>query len=155
MKSRFVVVILVVFALAVPATMLAQQNSKAAKEKEVRAVIDEIQKGILKGGADAAATLDKYLADDFTQIQPNGSVLTKAEAVEGWRSGKSRYQKMDFSDVTVRIYGNTAVVTGIARYVGEQAGVKSTGNPARFTRVLVKRGGIWKQVLNQNTRIAQ
>jgi hypothetical protein len=62
---------------------------------------------------------------------------------------------MDLSDVKVRIYGNTAVVTGIVKYVGEQAGVKSTGNPARFTRVLVKRDGIWKQVLGQNTRIAE
>ena len=60
---------------------------------------------------------------------------------------------MDLSDVKVRIYGNTAVVTGIVTYTGEQAGLKNTGIPARFTRVLVKRDGIWKQVVNQSTRI--
>jgi ketosteroid isomerase-like protein len=154
MKPRFVIAVLLVIALAAPASMLAQQ-SKAAKEKEVRAVFDEIQKGVLKGGVEAAATLDKYNADDFTLIQGNGSVLTKAETSEGYRSGKTGFQKMDLSDVKVRIYGNTAVVTGIVTYIGEQAGSKSTGIPARFTRVFVKRDGNWKQVLNQSTRITQ
>ena len=154
MKTRFVIAVLLILALAVPATMLAQ-GSKAAKEKEVRAVIDEIQKNILKGGVDAAATLDKYNTDDFTLIQGNGAVLTKAETSDGYRSGKSGYQKMDLSDVKVRIYGNTAVVTGIVTYIGELAGLKNTGIPARFTRVFVKWNGAWKQVLNQNTRITQ
>ena len=89
MKRRLAIVTLVILALAIPVQMLAQQNSKA--EKEVRAVIDEIQKAVLKGGADAAATFDKYNADDFTLIQGNGAVSTKAETVEGYRSGKSRY----------------------------------------------------------------
>jgi hypothetical protein len=155
MKPRFVIVMLLVLALAVPASMLAQQSSKAAKEKEVRAVFDEMQKGVLKGGVEAAATLDKYSADDFMLIQGNGAVLTKAETSDGYRSGKSGYQKMDLSDVKVRIYGNTAVVTGIVTYIGELAGLKNTGIPARFTRVFVKWNGAWKQVLNQNTRITQ
>jgi ketosteroid isomerase-like protein len=152
MKLRFLIVVLLVLALAVPATMLSQQST-TAKEKEVRAVIDEIQKGVLKGGVEAAATLDKYNADDFTLIQGNGAIQTKAENREGFSSGKAGFQKMDLSDVKVHIYGNTAVVIGIEKYIGEQAGVKSTGNPARFTRVLVKRDGIWKQVLKQSTRI--
>jgi ketosteroid isomerase-like protein len=134
--------------------MLAQ-SSKAEKEKEVRAVLDEIQKAVLKGDVEAATFFDKDLADDFTLIQGNGAVLTKAESLEGYRSGQTKHQKFDFSDVKVRIYGNTAVVTGIVTNVGEQAGVKNTGNPARFTRVFVKRAGNWKQVLNQSTRIAQ
>ena len=152
MKLRFLIVVLLVLALAVPATMLSQQST-TAKEKEVRAVIDEIQKGVLKGGVEAAATLDKYNADDFTLIGPNGAVQTKAENLEGFRSGKTGYQKMDFSDVKVRIYGNTAVVTGIVKFIGEQAGVNYTGNQYRFTRVFVRQDGIWKHVLIQNTRI--
>jgi len=153
MKPRFVIAMLVVLAVAVPASMLAQQNSKA--EKEVRAVLDEIQKAVLKGGVEAAAFFDKYNADDFTLIGPNGAVQTKAENLEGFRSGKTGYQKMDFSDVKVRIYGNTAVVTGIVKFIGEQAGVNYTGNQYRFTRVFVRQGGIWKHVLLQNTRITQ
>jgi ketosteroid isomerase-like protein len=152
MKPRFLIIAFLVLALAVPATMLAQQ-SKA--EKEVLAVMDKAQKAVLKGGVEAAAFFDKYNADDFTLIGPNGAVQTKAENLEGWRSGKTGYQKMDFSDVKVRIYGNTAVVTGIVKFLGEQAGVKYTDNQYRFTRVFVRQGGIWKHVLIQNTRITQ
>ena len=154
MKPRFVIVVLLVIALALPATMLAQ-GSKAEKEKEVRAVLDEVHKAVLKGGVEAAAFFDKYNADDFTLIQGNGSVLTKAETSEGYRSGKTGFQKMDLSDVKVRIYGNTAVVTGIVKFIGEQAGVNYTGNQYRFTRIFVRQGGIWKHVLLQNTRITQ
>ena len=181
MKARFLIIALLVLPLAFPAILLQAETTDEAgqplrwsnqrgwvsadsgqatlcsgeAEQEVCAVIDEIQKAVLKGGADAAATFDKYNADDFTLIQGNGAVSTKAETVEGYRSGKSRYQQMDLSDVKVRIYGNTAVVTGIVTYTGEQASLKNTGIPARFTRVLVKRDGIWKQVVNQSTRIAE
>ena len=153
MKRSSAIVTVVILALVVPASMLAQQNSKAEKEKEVRAVLDEVQKAVLKGGVEAAAFFDKYNADDFTLIGPNGAVQTKAANLEGFRSGKTGYQKMDFSDVKVRIYGNTAVVTGIVKFIGEQAGVKYTGDQYRFTRVFVRQGGIWKHVLLQNTRI--
>jgi len=151
MKPRFVIVVLLVLALAVPASMLAQQNSKA--EKEVRAILAQTEQANLKGGAEAAAAFDKLFADEYTRIPPSGAALTKADIVNGFRTGKISYQKFDLSDVKVRIYGNTAVVTGIVKSVAEQAGIKSTGNPARFTRVFVKRDGIWKQVLNQSTRI--
>jgi hypothetical protein len=150
MKPRLVIVALVILALAVPASMLAQQ-SKA--EQEVRAILAQTEQANLKGGAEAAAAFDKLFADEYTRIPPSGAALTKADIVNGFRTGKISYQKFDLSDVKVRIYGNTAVVTGIVKSVAEQAGIKSTSNPARFTRVFVKRDGIWKQVLNQSTRI--
>jgi len=111
MNPRFVIVMLLVLALAVPASMLAQQNSKA--EKEIRTVMAELEQANLKGGAEAAALLDKLIADDFTRIPPNGTALTKAEIMDGWRSGKIKVASLEVSDIKVRIYGHTAVVTGI------------------------------------------
>jgi hypothetical protein len=62
MKPRFLIAVLLVIALIVPAWMLAQQNSKA--EKEIRAVLDELREANLKGGAEGAAILDwGYLLD--------------------------------------------------------------------------------------------
>jgi len=151
MKPRLVIIMLLVPALAVPASMLAQQNSKA--EKEVLAVVTELQQATMKDPAAAAASFAKYLADDFTLVMANGTVLTKPVIMEGWKSGATKYQKFDLSDLKIRIYGNTAVVTGVVTNVGTQADLKSIGKPARFTRVLVKRDGIWKCVSLQNTRI--
>jgi hypothetical protein len=47
MKRSLAIVTLVILALTVPASMLAQQNSKA--EKEVLAVVEEIRQSVIKG----------------------------------------------------------------------------------------------------------
>jgi hypothetical protein len=57
MKPRIMIAVLLVVALAVPASMLAQGSSKA--EQEVRTVLDQSDQANLKGGAEAAATFDK------------------------------------------------------------------------------------------------
>jgi hypothetical protein len=149
MKPRFVIAVLLVLALAIPATMLAQQ-SKA--EKEVRAVVDELNQANLKGGDEAASVMDKYLANDVVRIPSNGSIFTKSDMVDGFKTGKIKVSKMEPSDVKVYIYGNTAVVTGIFTSVSTVVNA-SYNNTNRWTRVLVKRHGSWKTVLYQNTPI--
>jgi ketosteroid isomerase-like protein len=150
MKPRFAIAMLLVLALAIPATMLAQQ-SKA--EKEVRAVIDELTQANLKGDAEAAAIFDKYLGDDFVRIPPSGAIYTKADMLDGWRTGKIKVDSLDLSDIKIHMYGNTAVATAISRAKSTVLGETMSG-PTRYTRVFVKRGGIWQCVLYQNTIIA-
>ena len=71
MKPRFVIAMLLVLALAVPVSMLAQ-DSKA--EKEVRAVLEEQRQANLMGGAEAATAFDKLFADDYVRITADGAV---------------------------------------------------------------------------------
>ena len=151
MKRRFMVAMLLVLALAVPTSIVAQ-GSKA--EKEVRATFDEIQKANQMRGAEAAVFVDKYLADDYTRVSPDGLVFTKAQSLDNMRTGKTQYEWVETSDVKIRVYGRTAVVTGITRAKGVTAGVP-TGPGSRFTRVFVKRNGVWQTVQYQTTRIAQ
>jgi len=152
MKPRFVITMLVILTLAVPATMLAQQNSKA--EKEVRVVIDELQQASLKGGAEAASIFDRYWEDDFVRILSDGMVLNKADTLNIFRSGSVKFESFSFSDVKIRLYGNTAVVTGVA--TKKETFMGGTRNwPNRWTQVFVRRGGNWKCVLYQSTRIAE
>jgi hypothetical protein len=152
MKPRFVIAMLLVLALAVPVQMLAQQNSKA--EKEVRAVLDTLIQANVKGGTEAATIVDKYIADDFIRIPPNGAVYTKAEIIDGFKSGKIKVEAASLADVKIHIYGRTAVATGILRSEAAMMGAADTGQ-SRWTRVLVKQNGIWKSVLFQNTRITE
>jgi hypothetical protein len=90
MKRSLAIVTFVIFALAVPVSMLAQQNSKA--EKEIGAATEELRQAYLKGGAEAAAVLDKYYADDYTGVRGDGKVLTKAQELEAYKSGVIKYQ---------------------------------------------------------------
>jgi ketosteroid isomerase-like protein len=152
MKPRFVIVMLLILTLAVPATMLAQQSSKT--EKEVRAVIEEIRQANLKGGSEAAAFFEKNVADDVVRIPGNGSLTSKADMQNGWKSGTLKVESLEESDITVHIYGKWAIVTGISKSKGTYLGTPFSG-VYRWSRVLVKRDGSWKTELYQQTRIAE
>jgi hypothetical protein len=149
-KLRLAIVTLVILALAVPASMLSQ-DSKA--EQDVRAVFVEILKDNQIRGAEAAAHFGKYMADDYMRITPSGAVFTKAEMLESDKTGATQYEWVETSDVKIRVYGQTAVITGRTRAKGTTVGVP-TGPGSRFTRVLLKRDDSWQTVLYQTTRIA-
>ena len=156
MKPHLVIVVLLILSLAVPATMLAQQNSKA--EKEVRAAVEELRQANLKGGAEAATMLDKLLADDFMLITTPGKVFTKAETQNAWKTGAQHSTAYDLSDIKVRIYGRTAVVTGLLKSTSAGLLARSDtlqSGQVRWTRVFAERGGMWKCVLYQLTTIAE
>ena len=151
MKPRFVIAVLLVFALAVPVSMLAQQ-SKA--EKEVLAVVDEINQANRTGGAEGAAVFEKYLADGLVRVPVSGALLTKADIVNGFKTGKINVDRLDISDIKEEMYGKTAVVTGIEKRSSMLLGTDVSGM-ARWTRVFVKRGGVWQLVAYQQTKVAQ
>ena len=152
MKPLFVIVMLVILAMAVPATMLAQQ-SKA--EQEVRAAIEESRQAQLKGGAEGAAILEKSFADDYTRIFTDGRIFNKKQTLDNFRAGKIKYESFEISDLRIRIYGNTAVSSAFAKTTGTTYGVATSPTGVRQTQVLVKRNGKWQAVLAQTTRIAQ
>jgi len=152
MKPRLVIVMLAVLALAVPVSMLAQQNSKA--EKEVRAVVEELREANLKSGAEAAAIFDKYMADDGVRIPATGAIYTKADVLNSFKSGTTKIEAIEWSDIKVRIYGKTAVVTGRAKSKGVLLGASDT-QQSRWTRVFVKQNGTWRTVAYQTTKIAE
>jgi ketosteroid isomerase-like protein len=152
MKRSLAIVTLVILALAVPASMLAQQNSKA--EKKVRAVIDELKQAQLKGGAEGAAILEKYFADDYVRIFTDGRVFNKAETLGSFRTGKTKYESFEYSDLKIRIYGHTALATAIVKTTGTTYGGSTSPTGVRWTQVFVKRTGKWQPVLTQTTRLA-
>jgi len=151
-KRSLAIVSLVILALAVPVSMLAQQNSKA--EKEIRDELEELRTAPMKDSAEGVQIVDKYYADELVRIPGFGAVFTKAEALEGYRAGKVKVESLDYSDVKIRVDGKMAVVTGIETGKGVQMGVPWTGT-YRWSRVFVKRDGIWKNVLYQDTPLKQ
>lgn len=92
----------------------------------------------------------KTLADDYVAITPLGQVTTKQEAISARRSGQLRYESMNITDMVVRLYGDTAVVTARADVKGHQLGEDFSG-PYRYTRIWVRRNGRWQTVSYQAT----
>jgi ketosteroid isomerase-like protein len=92
----------------------------------------------------------KTLAEDYVAITPLGQVTTKQDTVSARKSGQLRYDTLTVSDMVVRVYGDTAVVTARADVKGHQLGEDFSG-PYRYTRVWVRRTGHWQAVSYQAT----
>lgn len=56
--------------------------------------------------------LKPILADDWIGIDFEGTLLTKAQALVGIGSPSASLESTVLRDMKVRVYGNTAVVTG-------------------------------------------
>ncbi len=100
-----------------------------------------------------AATLDRILADDWIGIDFEGTVLTKPQALRDINSGSASLESTVLSDMKVRIYGNTAIVTGTDTEKSEYHGKDSSGKYL-WTDVFVFRNGRWQAVSSQSTRLA-
>jgi len=91
-------------------------------------------------------------SDDYTFITLRGELRTKAEIVKGFQSGSFKYESRTISDLKVRVYGDTAIVTGRSSQQGKENGKDYSGD-YRFTRVYLKQKGHWVTVALQTTLI--
>ena len=124
-------------------------NAALSPEEEIKSLEQERNRAILNGDA---AALDRMTADDYTFITLRGEMRTKSEIVKGFQSGSFKYEARQISDLNVRVYGNTAVVTGRSNQKGAENGKDYSGD-YRFTRVYVRQNGRWLTVALQTTVI--
>ncbi len=68
------------------------------------------------------ATMDRILADDFVLVTGRGKVFTKSTLLEETRNGNMVYEHKEDSQQTVRVWGDTAVITAFLWAKGTNAG---------------------------------
>ncbi len=129
----------------------APQSSQTAREdamiREVLELEHDSKEAAMRNDASFNA---RMLADDYLAIGPLGEIITKDESVAIRRGANLHYDSIDISEIAVRIYGDTAIVTARAEVKGTNLGEDFSG-PYRFTRVWVKRNGEWHTVSYQAT----
>jgi hypothetical protein len=96
--------------------------------------------------------MDKIEADDYIFIDPAGKIFTKQEDMKNLKSGDLKFDSAEILQSKVRVYGNTAVITGSVHIKGSYKTDDITGDYA-FTDVFVTKGGQWQAVSSQATRI--
>src|ERR1044071_9480731 len=146
------VFVLTVVSMGVGQERSASGSDRTSVEETIRKVDNErIQAQI---HADAAA-LDRIYAADFIGVGPSGTVRTKPQVISDLTSGSLKFQSITTDEVQVRVYGDTAVETGLSTMIGQDKG-KTVPRDTRFTRVWVKQQGHWRLVANhyssRNTR---
>lgn len=100
------------------------------------------------------AGLDKLVDPAFVLVHSDGRVQYKADYLAELRSKGRVNGEIVNQDVSIRDYGDMAVVNGISVQSGVTDGKPWSGK-FRFTRVWLKRGGEWTLVSSHSSRIAE
>ena len=72
--------------------------------------------------ANDAATMDRILADDFILVTGRGAVFTKEDLLTSARDKEVIYEHQEDTEQTVRIWGDTAVITALLWQKGTNNG---------------------------------
>ena len=95
--------------------------------------------------------IGRLVTDDWIIIDPNGEIVDRARFFEVIKSGALTHDMMESEDFRVRVYGDSAVVTGVTRTKGKFMG-QEFSMQERATDVFVKRDRRWQCVLTHLTR---
>lgn len=98
------------------------------------------------------AAIEANMSEDFRQIDGRGNVESKASFVDGLVSPDLVIDPYTVEDFDVRVYGDTALLSGRTRMTGRYQG-QPFNSHYRYIDVYVRRGGTWKIVSVQISRI--
>ena len=151
MKQTMVACVLAVCSLSA----FGQAKSEAPKTgASVEQVLMQMERDWSKAGLNKdAAALDRIVADDWTAIDFQGKTETKAQSLADLKSGSSSVQSIELGEMKVRVFGNTAVVTGSDTEKSTYKGKDSSGKYV-WMDVFVNRNGKWQAVASESTKAA-
>ena len=121
-------------------------NASADDDKKAVAALDtQYQAAVEKNDA---ATMDRILADDFILVTGNGKTFTKADLLKEARKGTVVYEHQSDTEQTVRVWGDTAVVTAKLWEKGTQDG-KPIDYTLWFSDTYVRSPTGWRYAFGQ------
>jgi ketosteroid isomerase-like protein len=133
-RAALVLLALPVLAQAGPAPAALLARLKAQADAWDRAIV-----------AKDRGAIEANMADDFRQIDARGNVETKASFIDGLVTPDLQLDPYTVEDFEVRVYGDTALLSGRTRMTGRFQG-QPFNTHYRYIDVYVKRGGAWKIV---------
>jgi len=84
--------------------------------------------------------LSRLYADDYMLVRPDGSVLSKEEVLRDLREGGLIFRSIKIRNVNVRIYGQTALLTGDSQTMTSRGGKEAVAH-VRLVAAYVAEGG--------------
>jgi ketosteroid isomerase-like protein len=145
MNRRVMILTLLTFiassALAADTEKKEQGGNKVGLEQTAKRLLEAI----------TAGDIDKirgYYTADYTFTGPDGKMVSGEERLKQMAAPGS--PRPTFSEVTVRTYDNTGVVTGTATTTNSSGSTEQ----ARFTQTWTQQGGRWRVAASQVTRVS-
>ncbi|MFY9559914.1 MAG: nuclear transport factor 2 family protein [Terriglobales bacterium] len=147
LRSSLVLVVVLVLIPCVSTAQPPAAGSAGDREQILQLERDWTQSFVTM---DVAAN-ERIVADDFLGTEPDGKRVKKSDLIAELKAGDAlEANRLNEDDVTIRFYGQTAIVNG-----SESWKRKSDGKTGRFiwTDILVKRNGKWQVVASQDLEV--
>ena len=132
------------FFLAIAVLAFLSSCNDSAKTPDYSAQLmrinDQYDSALLKGDTVA---LGKLFAPDFTLVNPDGRLLNRQEQLLNVATSELKWESARSENVSVRIYGNTAVLLGEFRGTGSYRGNQLTVHE-RYTTFWIKTDTSWQ-----------
>lgn len=139
---------ILILVLALPASL------HGSTPTEDEAAVLQVTRDACKAFVDAdVRRLKETLTEDFTLTDADGTVTTRADEIRSVETGAVRYEVFENYDMKVRLYGDSAVVTGKTRVKGT-AGTSAFAADFQFTDSMVRRGSRWWFASSHISRLA-
>jgi hypothetical protein len=127
----------------------SQTQTTGGTEKAVAALEQQWLQSQKTNNPDLVAPL---LADKFINTGSDGKVTDKAQMLAD--SKATKYDSVDYSDLKVTVFGDTAIATGLFTAKGTDPSGKSLDNRERFTDTWVKMpNGKWQCVASHGSPV--
>lgn len=131
----------------------AELKQKAAEEEMQRQELVTLQNETVHAiQMNNTAFFRRVYSDDYVGTVPGGRVLDKSALLDALQSSTSKYTAFLATDIRVRIYENTAVVTCLWSSRGTSEGHNFT-RQSRVTTVYVYGLRGWQAVASQETQL--
>jgi ketosteroid isomerase-like protein len=128
-----------------PAHTKNLENTLPTDESVVTALDTEYQEAVKNNDV---ATMDRILADDFVLVTGNGTAYTKADLLKEAAEKTVIYERQEDSNQTVRIWGDTAVITALLWAKGTDRG-EPFDYKVWFSDTYVRTAQGWRYVFGQ------
>jgi ketosteroid isomerase-like protein len=145
---RFLAAVILAAVAAAPARA---QTAKNPREQSVLDALHSYETAVL---ASDTVTLKKIWADDYTFINAQGVIATKAQRLANFASGATSVaDARNHREITVRVYGDNAILQQLFTLHGTFGG-QETNTEVRCTFVWLWKAGRWQMTANELTPIA-
>jgi ketosteroid isomerase-like protein len=135
--------------VVVCAMALSGQDTSKVNAEEGRLMALESAWNHAELSKDAAA-LNQLLGDTLVYVDYDGTLMNKKQFLDSTLHNTVEQEQINNDGLTVHVYGNAAVVTGLYRDKGIDKG-KPFSRRGRFTDTWVNQNGAWQCVASQST----
>jgi len=120
-------------------------TSSSVVEELIAALDTEYQAAVKNNDT---PTMDRILADDFILVTGRGKVYTKTDLLDTAKNKDINYEHQEDSEQTVRVWGDTAVITALLWQKGTFRG-QPFDDHLWFSDTYVRTPDGWRYVFGQ------